>query len=100
MKVVKDAEDAEALVEIEVVEVVRLVGGEERKVVVGVRVDAVHGDEGAPQPHLREKHKQRPSKWPLLLCELAPAARGSQDAGSRNLGQSTKGKRGKISSYQ
>ena len=51
VQVIKDAEDAEALVELEMVEVVRLVGGEEWKVEAGVRVDAVHGDEGAPQPH-------------------------------------------------
>ena len=48
VKVIKDAEDAEALVELKVVVVVRLVGGEEWKVVVWVRVDGVQGDEGAP----------------------------------------------------
>lgn len=56
MQVIKDAEDAEALVKLEMVVVVRLVGREEWKVVVGVRIDGVHGDEGTPQPHLREKH--------------------------------------------
>ena len=56
VQVIKDAEDAEALVELKMMEVVRLVRGEEWKMVVWVRVDGVHRHEGAPQPHLREKH--------------------------------------------
>ena len=55
VQVIKNAEDAEALVELEVMEVVRLVGGEEWEVVARVRVDGVHRDEGAPQPHLERK---------------------------------------------
>ena len=55
MQVIKNAEDAEALVELKVMEVVRLVGGEEWEVVARVRVDGVHRDEGAPQPHFERK---------------------------------------------
>jgi len=60
VQVIKNAEDAEALVELKVMEVVRLVGGEEWEVVARVRVDGVHRDEGAPQPqcgHMRTENK-------------------------------------------
>ena len=60
VQVIKNAEDAEALVELKVMKVVRLVGGEEWEVVARVCVDGVHRDEGAPQPHFeREKYTRK-----------------------------------------
>ncbi len=51
MEEVENAEHTEALVEFQVVKVVRLVGGEEREVVAAVGIQRVQGGKCQPQPN-------------------------------------------------
>ena len=85
VQVIKNAEDAEALVELKVMEVVRLVGGEEWEVVARVRVDGVHRDEGAPQPHFERKVVHILANKILSKVALSrPCTLSKQNVGSCN----------------